>query len=533
MKKTLYVLSMSTLAFFLVSCGGASKNALYGMKIEGVGYETSSGSSGKTDKNGSFKFKEGDTVTFSLGKVKLLEVKAQNDMSLAALADLETIPQVLLSNEVNARDTGFNEKLRRAFNVAILLASLDKDKDLSNGIEITEATFEKFEKNNLYPLNFYHPNFVDQCRKVLYQLEMERPVIKPLKLIRTIIESGAMGEVVFYETAKIKYDGNANGVVDEIITRSYDEFGNIQKETHDENANGVPESITKHKSDIYGNGLLSQYDSNGDGVQDHIYSSEVDEDGYPILFETDNDGDGTFESREHIVRNAYGDPVRNEQDDGANGSIDDIETYTYDQNGNLIVRQRDSDADGVANSVTYYSYDDRGNVLTRLTLYTNPSEALLRTYTYDDDNNAVLIEDDDDANGVLDYVVRRKFNSLHQETESRFDNDGNGTYEQILTLTYNKNANNNIATFGTDSNADGNVDDITIYTYNADGFLEKYEEDLAMDDVIDYVSKSFYEGTKLIREEIDEDADGSIDSISTYEYKEFENVFPFMSFQVA
>ena len=88
-------------------------------EVEGVDYETTSGLKGTTDKNGAFKYREGDRVKLHIGNLDLGEVEPRYD----GLVTPES-----LSNG----DDEVKELLLRT------LQSLDNDGDTSNGITIPD-----------------------------------------------------------------------------------------------------------------------------------------------------------------------------------------------------------------------------------------------------------------------------------------------------------------------------------------------------------------------------------------------------------
>ena len=94
--------------------------------VEGVEYETSSGIIGLTDSNGDFNYKEGDSVTFSVGSVVLGVVTAQE------LVD----GQVFLQDIANVNITDLNNEYLE--NLATFLQSIDSD--AGDNIVITQET---------------------------------------------------------------------------------------------------------------------------------------------------------------------------------------------------------------------------------------------------------------------------------------------------------------------------------------------------------------------------------------------------------
>ncbi len=116
-------------AMFLASCGGggngpdtpAEPQPLAGQltDIENVSYVTSSGLSGRTGNGGSFQYRAGDTVRFSIGKLELGNAPAQTVMSLLSL--------VTDSDSITSAE---------ATKLAQVLQAMDSDLDTNNGIQV-------------------------------------------------------------------------------------------------------------------------------------------------------------------------------------------------------------------------------------------------------------------------------------------------------------------------------------------------------------------------------------------------------------
>jgi len=104
--------------------------------IAGLEYTTSSGLSGLTEDNGSFAFKEGDIVTFSIGNVVI------GDIDMSTITDGQVFLQDIA--EIDRSDMSDNY----VENMAVLLQSLDNNGDAYDGIVITDAMREAFSDAN-------------------------------------------------------------------------------------------------------------------------------------------------------------------------------------------------------------------------------------------------------------------------------------------------------------------------------------------------------------------------------------------------
>ncbi|WP_417533544.1 choice-of-anchor K domain-containing protein, partial [Marinobacterium stanieri] len=105
--------------------------------VAGVAYLTSSGLSGMTDENGSFEYREGDSVTFLVGNVVV---------GTASASDLAE-GQVFLQDLANVDRSDLNNEYVE--NMAVFLQSLDSDGNAANGISISAATHAALSGANL------------------------------------------------------------------------------------------------------------------------------------------------------------------------------------------------------------------------------------------------------------------------------------------------------------------------------------------------------------------------------------------------
>ncbi len=127
MKKSLSILAAAVI-FGFVGCGGGgssssstssasatSTGTFVDAPVEGLSYETSSGIKGVTDNQGHFKYKEGDTVTFKIGKALIGKV----------------VPESIVTPYTFGSD--------KVIYIAYVLQNLDSDGNLSNGIQLPSS----------------------------------------------------------------------------------------------------------------------------------------------------------------------------------------------------------------------------------------------------------------------------------------------------------------------------------------------------------------------------------------------------------
>ncbi len=79
----------------------------------------------------------------------------------------------------------------------------------------------------------------------------------------------------------------------------------------------------------------------------------------------------------------------------------------YDERANVLPRKDDTDMDGIVDYEEIYTYDDDGNELTRKYLYHDESFPSSRdsgwSYTYDENGNMLTAEHDEGLNGEVDW----------------------------------------------------------------------------------------------------------------------------------
>ena len=137
-----YIISALAIAVTLTACGGGGSSSggpsnppsssgdtktgvFTDSAVAGINYQTNPGNqSGKTNALGEYNYKEGDTVTFSIGDTKLPSVTATGRVTPADMADGNNADVVI--------------------NVLRLLQTLDDDGNPDNGITISQQTLNDF-----------------------------------------------------------------------------------------------------------------------------------------------------------------------------------------------------------------------------------------------------------------------------------------------------------------------------------------------------------------------------------------------------
>lgn len=115
-------IGVAGLVIFTSACGDRKLNTghIHDSAVKGIAWETDT-RSGLTGSEGEFQYTKGQSVSFSLGSIKLGRSVAERDLTIVDIVDGAS---GVTDNEVT--------------NIARLLQSLDDDGDLSNGIAISE-----------------------------------------------------------------------------------------------------------------------------------------------------------------------------------------------------------------------------------------------------------------------------------------------------------------------------------------------------------------------------------------------------------
>jgi YD repeat-containing protein len=452
---------LSLAAILLTACGGSSDGSSDGTNtgyftdsaVGGLTYATAS-QSGVTDTSGAFKYKEGETITFSIGDVLIGQtVSATSDMT-----PLDLVPDDVLyttTAEVTKMYKNQNSAERKAFNklsnILTFLQSLDNDSDPSNGIVIADGISALFAGVSIdFEQDFTY--FEDY------------PTLRVITNKATgmgLLNSGNIPKRGFaldhfYQAQGINHnlsvagtmitDSDANGAADYTDTVTYDAKGNMLTQSFDNNKVGTAGYIA------YTNTFT--YDAKG---------NRLTQSGY-------NDADGTADYTDTFTYAANGNQLTRSRDNDADGTPVFTDTYTYDASGNQLTWSRYNDAYGTADFTSTYTYDASGNLLTWSSYNdANGTDDYTYTFTYDAKGNQLTESLDNNADGTADYTSTSTYDANgHQLTYSsvQVGNDANGTYTSTSTYTYTYDASGNQLTR---SYANDNKSSTSTYTYNAKG----------------------------------------------------------------
>lgn len=137
-------------------------------------------------------------------------------------------------------------------------------------------------------------------------------------------------------------------------------------------------------------------------------------------------------------------------------------------------------------------------------------------YTYTDDGQQLTFSEDDDGDGIFDFIQESTYNSAGLEIR-REEKDSNGTVTRRTVYTYDD-AGNQLS-YSDDADADGTADETISWTYDANGNLLSRTLDSDADGAADLINNySYDENNRRIYSADDRDADGIDDRIHTFTY---------------
>lgn len=498
------VLFTGSLLLLLCACGGGSSNSISGGEatltgqfidsaVAGIRYSTET-RSGVTDKEGTFKYLEGETVNFYLGEMLLGNAHGGARVSLFDLVEGVT-PVVGSALEKTLWESKQGPGFNTVINLATLLQTLDSDGDPENGIEISPDVAALFMPNSV-DLNRHWTAFSNDQgfaqamaeAQTLSLLDSARQTRKPWRALAHLYASIGVNSELRVKSA-ISRDTDGDGAPNYTTHYEFDTEGKLARQEYESSRAGTPDQITTYTYDTHGNPIRYEQDRDSDGLPDRIDSYAYDADGNLTGRETDFDGDGT---------------------------LDDTVTYTYDANGNCIREARDSDGDGALDHISINTVDENGALVrTEEDSDGNGMPDLISTYTYD--MNRARIEHDSDGDGAADDIETNTYGASGKLLSNEHDTDGDGTRDTVGTYSYDESG--NLTGYEYDRDADGTPDTITAHTYDAKNNETLFTYDRDGDGTPDQIHTIVYDDDGYeIRREQDIDADGIPNRILTTTY---------------
>jgi hypothetical protein len=241
--------ALTMVTLFAVSCGGGGggvstssateEGVFVDAPVKGIEYTTSSGISGYTDENGTFRYREGDNVTFKIGNITLGTVKGA---SLVTPLDLVGTTDV---NNQNVKD------------IVALLLYLDDDNNPDNGITIDVNKVPKLNEK------------IDLANATTLPEELQdivnNPVIDPVSHLNETIS----------EIVRNYIQGTYKGsYTTEVNPQGYCDPGGSVSLTIDENGNGVGSAVSSPSGYLYElSGKINYKEVNLSGIAQGIDGS--------------------------------------------------------------------------------------------------------------------------------------------------------------------------------------------------------------------------------------------------------------------
>jgi hypothetical protein len=499
--------------------------------VAGLTYTTAT-QSGITDSTGTFYYKSGETITFSIGNTVIGDtviakaVMTPFDLVVGAVLYTTSAQVHHVINDLS-RKSSERLSLNKLSNILTFLQLLDDDATPDNGINIQSGIANLFSG---VQINFEKSLYVFEDDKKL-RVITHRAVAQGL-LSTAKIKSEGYALDHFYSTQNISHnfaikslrisDDNADGNPSSINAYTYDVNGKRLTISTDSDADGNPNTIEIYTYDTKGNTVAISLDSDTETnpALNKITTLSYDSNGNLLAVSEDHDADGnpnritlsTYDSNGNGVEYSY------DSDTETNPAPNQLSTLTYDTDGNNLSLIRDTNADGNPNSISFYTYDANGNRLTDsndIDADSNPNYS--STYIYDLNNNLLKHLYDSDADGNPNIINTYTYDANGNRLTQSQDTDADGTPNSIYSVTYDNNGNE--LTKSTDSNADGNPSSITTYTYDDNDNVLTKSYDADADGNPDRITTYSYDvsGNRLTYQ-YDSDADGNPNSIKTYTY---------------
>ncbi len=253
--------------------------------------------------------------------------------------------------------------------------------------------------------------------------------------------------------------------------------------------------------------------------------------------------DGTVSMRATTTRDAGGRSLTFEEDYGADGTVDYYVTQTYDEYGNVLTYEEDPDADTLRMDKRAYTYsakfDDDGTIVEKVDEDEDDDGSAdeRRRYTYADPASLqgnvstagrpelLRYEWDGGADGTVDYSVVYSY-----------DAQGNNVAQQVGTwlATYTYDSHDNMLGETVDDDSDGTPDSLDAWTYDDDGNMTLHASDYNADGTIDSTEAYDYDSDgNVLTEGDDHDADGTADWRITYTWDAGGNLLSYVVTEAA
>lgn len=546
--------------------------------VEGISYRTPT-QSGVTDVSGAFRYRNGETITFSIGATVIGGPVAAAE----TLTPLDLVPGAPLfrtgaelGRAIRRLDATSRSARAGSSTVSSLPAFIGNDAYVA--VPVLGTTFAVAGAAAAVPLA---PFFNGGPAMYAAPYFGAAPLIAPLGTLAVVPYTPPSGgvNIVVVRTA------------DELGARArppelsaLNRFLNVVRFLQSLDSDGDPDNgIAVHPdiADLF-DGVAVEFDAQYSEFRDGRLNRvmyEASRRGYVPTARLRSVG----RALDHFYRSqglgyTVGRIVRTETDEHADTEpgIDSVYTYAYDASGNEIALSADSDADGVADLEIERAYDARGNQIRQAwdfpsspdssftTEYTydangNPMTLLqprggtnvASAYTFDGEGRLVRVSEDIGVDGTADVTRTTTYTEDGNTLEARFetvsalgtttrvstttfdeagrplsvvtDSDGDGDPDQQRTYAYD--AAGDIVAVTSDGDGDGRPNTIERFEYDAAGNQTSAAFDFDGDGQPNYTVAHTHDpnGLRLTRA-TDTDADGTPESIVEYTYDAAGNV---------
>lgn len=464
--------------------------------VAGLTYSTES-QSGITNTNGQFKYKEGETIRFSLGNLTL----GENITAQSTITTLDIVPNAMIYQKdadfINYHfDSDSNEAnisgLLNSSNIMILLQTLDADQDPNNGLEISDSVIALINDAQL-DLEQTHNWFASKLSEISSEainqgILTKSAIVKPQYALRNYYQANnidyAFGQIGSIETSS------------SIKSLSYDEWGNIVTENTDTNKDGTANLTTLTTYNEAGNALTQTTYVGGETISETT-SMAYNNAGLIISKQTeyfDNDAVQATENQEYAY-DTNGNLISEAKDNNGDGQVDEIISYAYDANNTLLSIAYDDDADGSIDDIVYETtqistLDEQGKVIQLTYQDENGETSQIDYFTYDENGFKQSINYDFGADGDTDAIHTFLYDDTNLLKSYIIDNDADGNADIIKTYEYEG---DNLTKVLYDNDADGLTDFVESYQYDENNLLLSYSQDEDNDGIIDYIKSFSYD----------------------------------------
>lgn len=486
--------------------GVETEGVFNGGQIAGLYFETPS-FSGLTDADGTFRFRDGEEVRFSLGGIVLGSARGAPEMNLFTLVGSAPIveeAQIRAALEDRQRIDDFD----RVANMALLLVTLDTDQDPTNGVDLSgwDSALADYQVDFRYDFyEFPERRGLDALRALRTAFDIRYQVAPATPLV-FLYDALGIAIPAHVPVREVIDEGN-DGIAEYEIKTTYNSLG-LPEEIHEFPRSGTGETWDqwlRYTYDDDGRTLVieRERDDDGGGVVDSFTRRNLSYDESGLLTAARMESGRTFvESRsDTLYQHDSGGNLtlyRFQRDEDLDRIADDKFEVVSQYNGNGLLRvseqETDADNDGGVERRERFEYSYIDGLLSRVLQTLDEEEprangvidaAVEILYQYDSDARLTEQEQkiDGDGNGITDsiYTVRWSYNDsgqLQKETRAT-DSDADSFDESRQTLEYSYDGMGNIIQLEVrfDENADGTTDSITItdYGYNAIGQLTLIE----------------------------------------------------------